>query len=429
LKTTPYQSVTPIDANHLLYGNFIGLQYVFETPLNIRRLEQSISALARQFPALSSRYNAKLSRVDFSDDAPVLKRKRSTKTLAEALESNTRPNFVEEPNRRDVLKGRSPLSTFTATEFSDGGMIIGVAVSHLLTDAAGYHLILQQLSKIYTAINLDKPVPNFPHETSLGVFNFGTQTSKQEVLTVLKQRGLPKPMSIKGLRGAVIRSLIIRYMDRSLQDNRPIKIEFSSDDLIRLKNTVLIESGEDWISTNMALCAHLTSIIAKLSYPDKIKHEMQIGQLLNLRGRYFEADAKAQANYIGNAILIHIDKVKFKDGLQKTSRGRLAQYFKQRQSNITSESIQNRLNLLADCLSHGFTNPELDIKNPIISLNNQSKMPVYALAFDGLRPIQIIPQDVGDNIMIFPLATGGVEIYIRDIVNPRKQQELFMPRG
>ena len=140
------------------------------------------------------------------------------------------------------------------------------------------------------------------------------------------------------------------------------------------------ESGEDWISTNMALCAHFTSIIAKLSYGADLKTEMQIGQLLDLRSRYFKASPKAQSAYVGNAILIHIDKAGFPDGLQNTSRGALARYFKQRQSKTDKEEVKDKLDLLSDCLRHGYTNPELDVKNPIISLNNQSKMPVYDLS-------------------------------------------------
>ena len=154
---------------------------------------------------------------------------------------------------------------------------------------------------------------------------------------------------------------------------------------------------------------------------------MQIGQLLDLRNRYFESEPKSQSHYVGNAILIHIDKAAFPDGLQNTSRGALARYFKQRQSKTDAAHVKDRLDLLADCLTHGYTNPELDVKNPIISLNNQSKMPVYDVRFDGQKPTQIYPQDVGDNIMFFPALDGGIDIYIRDIVNPQGQQKLLTP--
>lgn len=400
--------VSPIDENHGLYGNFIGLQYVFAEGLDAEILAKSVTELIRQFPALSGRYAAKTGKVS-----------PSTKTVTLALGGHT------EPNRRDVLNGRGPLSTFTLAERKEGGVIFGMAVSHMLTDAAGFHMLAKHLANIYSALKTQQPAPKFSFATHLGVFEFGTPRAKVETLSALKQRGLPKPIPIKGVLGGFIKSLIIKAMDKSLSENAPVSIHFTPDDVARLKQTVLAESGEDWLSTNAALCAHFTSIIARLSYGDDIKTEMQIGQLLDLRNRYFEADAKAQSKYVGNAILIHIDTAVFPDGLQNTSRGALARYFKQRQAETDAADVKERLNLLADALRHGYTNPELDVKNPIISLNNQSKMPVYDIHFDGHTPKRIYPQDVGDNIMFFPAPDGGIEIYIRDIVNPGGQQKLL----
>jgi len=402
--------VSPIDENHLLYGNFIGLQYVFESGLDAEVLAASVSELIKQFPALSGRYAAKSGKV-LPSPAPI----------ALMLRQHS------EPKRRDVLRGLAPLSAFTLTELEEGGSTFGMAISHVLTDGAGFHALIRHLGDIFSALKNGTRPPDFPFETQSSVFEFGTQRAKAETLKALKQRGLPKPIPIKGLPGGFIRALIIKAMDKSLSGNPPVSIHFTPEHVTRLKETVLRESDEDWISTHMALCAHFTSIISKLSYGDDIKTEMQIGQLLDLRNRYFETDAKSQSNYVGNAILIHIDKAAFPEGLQNTSRGALARYFKQRQAKTGAADVKARLDLLADCLRHGYTNPELDVKNPIISLNNQSKMPVYDVSFDGQKPVRIYPQDVGDNIMFFPAPDDGIEIYIRDIVNPMGQQKLLTP--
>ncbi|MDA8707788.1 acyltransferase [Hellea sp.] len=420
-------SVSPIDENHLLYGNFIELQYAFAGGLDADILARAVAALLSQFPALSGCYDAKQGHIRRADAPVALTRKSHSGKLSDVLAASGRPNFIQEPSRKDVLRGRVALSTFTLTEFSDGGVIFGMAISHVLTDAAGYHLLMRHLGDIYTAISLAITPPDFPFATHLDVFEFGTVRFKSDVLEALKRQGLPKPIPIKGLMGGLIKSLIIKAMDKSIHHNVPTKIHFTPDDVSRLKQSVLTESGEDWISTNVALCAHFTSLMAKLSYGDDIKTEMQIGQLLDLRGRYFEADSAAQSQYVGNAILIHIDKAAFPDGLQNTSRGDLAKYFKQRQAETTADDVKDRLNLLADCLRHGYTNPELDVKNPIISLNNQSKMAVYDVRFAEQQPQQIYPQDVGDNIMFFPAADGGIDIYMRDIVNPQRQEQLLTP--
>ncbi len=425
--SNPIHPVSPIDQNHLLYGNFIGLQYAFAQSLNSEILNQAIWVLTDRFPALTGRYTAKSESIKIKNHDVSLEVQQTKGSIEDVLTALERPNYIAEPMRRDVLQGRAPLSTFTLTEFEGGGTILGVAISHLLTDAAGYHLLLAHLGEIYTHLKKSKTPPSFPLHTQLDEFDFGTDRSKAEVLKSLEHRNLPKPIPIKGLMGKAVKSLIIKAMDKSLSENIPVLIKLTTDNITRLKTTVLTESGEDWISTNMALCAHFTALIAKLSYRDEITADMQIGQLLDLRNRYFEDISNTQSQFVGNAILIHIDKASFPDGLQNTSRGALAQYFKNRQSRTDASDVKTRLNLLSDCLRHGYTNPELDVKNPIISLNNQSKMNIYDIAFDEQIPKRIYPQDVGDNIMFFPASDGGVEIYIRDIVNPQGQRKLLLP--
>ena len=419
--------VSPIDENHLLYGNFIGLQYIFESPISAQILTKAIETLTTQFPALSGRYCANSGQIKAAAKPVTLDIEKSPKKVEDILAATQRPNFINQPKRTDVLKGRAALSTFRLTQCGNGGAVFGVAISHVLSDAAGVHMLMHHLSKIYDAIEAGHTPPEFPFVTTLDAFNFGTARNKAESLAVLKTRGLPKPIPIKGLMGRFIKPIIIKAMDKSLVDNPPVKIHFTSDHVAELKETVLRESDLDWISTNVALCAHFTRLTAKLSYGDDIKDDMQIGQLLDLRGRYFNAETEAQSRFVGNAILIHIDKGKFTDGLQNTPRGVLAQYFKQRQERTNTADVKTRLDLLADCLRHGYTNPELDVKKPIIALNNQSKIPAYEITFGGQRPSRIIPQDVGDNIMFFPAQSGGIEIYIRDIVNPGRQLKLKDP--
>lgn len=419
----PYP-VSPIDENHLLYGNYIGLQYLFSDGLDTGILVRAVAQLIDDFPALAGRYDALSSQVMAGENVKLSTRQHDG-SAKDWLDISKRPDFIEQPRRKHVLKARTNLSTYTLTTFKDGGCALGIAISHVLTDAAGYHKIMHHLAGIYTALSEDKAPPPAPFTHHLDVFKFGSNRSKPDIRRDLKQRGLPKPIPIKGWPGRFIKGAIIRAMDRSVHYNLPVAIHFTPQDVKRLKDAVLKESGEDWISTNMALSAHFTRLIAQLSYGEEPKYEMQIGQLLDLRNRYFETDSKAQKDYIGNAILIHIDKADFPEDLQNTSRGALARYYKTRQSKTDMRDVKTRLDLLADSLRHGYTNPELDVKNPIISLNNQSKMNVYDAGFAGQSPLRVVPQDVGDNVMFFPAADGGVEIHIRDIVNPLGQYALL----
>jgi len=420
--------ISPIDENHALYGNFIGLQYVFEEALEADDLAKAIAELLAQFPALSGQYNGKNNRVTLSGKVPTLTLRHIEGSISEHVKIGTRwperSAFVIQPTRKAVFKGQAPLSTFALTTFDNGGCIFGMAINHMLTDASGFHMLAQRLAEIYSALQSGEALPRSPLTTHLKAFEFGSKRTKSQTLEVLKAQGSPKPIPVKGLLGGFVKKMIIKAME-TIAENKPVIIRFTAEDIVRLKEAVLTESGEDWISTNTALCAHFTRLMAKLSYGDDIKTTVQLGQLLDLRGRYFEGGR--QSDYIGNAILIHIDKAEFDDGLQNTSRGALARYYKTRKTKTKPADVKQRLDLLADCLRHGYSNPGLDIKNPIIALNNQSKMPVYDVSYDGQIPLRIIPQDVGDNIMFFPTPDGGIEIYIRDIVNPHRQQEFLTP--
>jgi hypothetical protein len=422
------EKISPIDLNHALYGNFIGLKYVFESKLDPQVLQQAIMQLLQQYPALAGRYDKRSSAVIKRGPAPKLVVQNTKNDLSELARIGTAPaeraSYLQEPSRRDVLSGRAPLAVFYLTNSESAGCIFGMGGSHMLMDAAGFHKTLKRLAELYSAIKAGAALPQTPLVAKLGLFDFGTQRSKAETLNALRLQGAPKPIPITGPLGGFTKSMIIRAMEK-IAKNAPVAIHFTSQDVRQLKAVVQAESGEPWISTNAALCAHFSRLIARLSYGEDLQTSVQLGYLIDLRGRYFEAENGAQKDFIGNAILIHIDTAEFSQGLQNMPRGALARYYKSRAARTDAGDVRARLDLLADCLRHGYTNPGLDLKKPIIALNNQSKFEVYDVSFAGHVPQRVIPQDVGDNIMFFPAGGGGIDIYIRDIVNPHHQKRLL----
>jgi len=102
-----HHSISPIDENHGLYGNFIGLQYIFERPLKTEVLAKAVAELVNQFPALSGHYNPKSGEAVYSDTAISLKHQQSPRAIKDILASSERPEYVEQPDRRAVLKGRT----------------------------------------------------------------------------------------------------------------------------------------------------------------------------------------------------------------------------------------------------------------------------------------------------------------------------------
>jgi len=413
-------SVSNIDVNHMMYGNFIGVLYLFNERLHEATLRKAWSQLIEQLPILACVYDQYGQCLVPSAPAPF--EASEADLTSKDFHSARRSELINEPGRRAVLGGRAPLSSLKLTELKDTGCVLGLAINHVITDAGGFHKVAQHLGDIYTALVDGKVVPAPSFILKLPEFTFGTDRTFAETKTELAQQGLKTPMSMRGVRGAVPKSAILWAMSKISGQTR-LRVHFTPAQVQELKASAHTESGEDWISTNAALCAHFTSIMIGLIHDGEPKKPLRIGQLLDLRNRYFDDSKNQQNSFIGNAILIHTEQA----DLENYDRGTLTRFFKSMVSDLSPDFMQSRLDVIADSLRHGRNYPGLEMSDPLLAVNNQTKMPVYNIDFKEINPIDIIPQDVGDNIMFFPAQDGGVDIYIRDILNPKRQAKLKNP--
>ncbi|MEM9705228.1 MAG: acyltransferase [Pseudomonadota bacterium] len=417
------------DESHALYGSYIGVQFVFADTLDTAVLREAISNLLKEMPALGARGDFWNWRII---SGPGVTLEVIEEEMGSALDYEhpgtvqpDRYRFVYEPKRDDVFRGKAPLSTFRLTRFPDGSSILGIGMSHSYTDANGFHQICKRLSVIYRDRLSGKKPDQFTFLTKLDVFKFGKGRNKDEVIAALSEENMPKPIRVRGVIGSLWRRLIVSTMERNRKTGRAA-VYLSKEQVAKLKNTVHGESNEGWISTNAALGAHFTRLMVKLQYGDTAKPMMQVSQVLDLRGRYFDEQRDMQLRYIGNPISLYTSTAKFPRGFQNASRGEIAGFLKGAIASLSGEKLRRRLDLIEDAIKAGFTHPGLDIKNPIVSFNNQSKMSVYGIDF-GIRLLRVIPQDVGDHIMVFPTLDGGVEVYMRDLVKPGRQEVLNEP--
>ena len=416
------RNVNPIDVNHMFYGNFIGVQYVFEQSLDWEALSKSWVSICEAFPALAGRYDHGGSRI-IKSGAPVCIEAHSERTYDGFSEikdnASHRSKFIIEPSRKSILAGRQNLASLKLTHFADHGCVLGLAINHVITDAGGFHKIAHHLAKTYGAIIDGKPLPLATFITSIPEFSFGTTRNWNETKSELTRQSLKAPAKIQGLTGFLPHNLTLWTMNKITSQQR-LHIHLSPDQVQQLKSTAHSESGEDWISTNASLCAHFTSVMIKLIHDGRPKKLIRLGQLLDLRSRYFDDADNQQNNFIGNAILIHTEQAR----LEAYDRGSLTRFFKSMVGDLSPEFVRSRLDVIADSLRHGRTYPGLEMSTPLIAVNNQTKMPVYNIDFAGITPQNVIPQDVGDNIIFFPASDGGVDVYIRDILNPKRQTRL-----
>ncbi len=417
----------PLSALDLSYagsGNAIGLGYIFEHDLDSLRLLTSLQTLASKFPALAGRLDVSNKRVsseigsfpfthvkDFPGRYSDLTDPKANITI--------RTDFVPEPSLKSAIAGKAPLMSVKLTSFKQGGSILGVSVNHALMDAWGFHQLMRQWADIFTG----KPTNNLTMGHDL--YKFRTSRNASEWRTELQNQGVNIPTNYNRFAG---RNLLrfLNYMVNVYKLRGREMFHFSADQIQTIKTQVHTESGLDWISTNMALSAHILNAIIPLQMPKKSK-SLGIGNVINIRGRIRKDSQFAQNNFAGNALYIKIDHSNFDRPVRALARGDIARLLRQSYDAMSENHIETTMANIVDGLELGYGYPGLSITDPIMAINNQSKFDVYNVDFGVGRPVRILPQDVGDHIMIFPASDGGAEVYIRDFGGLKRQKKLLEP--
>lgn len=422
-----------VDQNYVFDAGSIGIQYVFEKKIDHALLMTSLIELLKEYPALAGRADFKKMKVTRKGKGiPFIVVDNHPDNIymysrAGCVQRN-RTEFVLEPKRQLVEKGKAPLMCVKLTNFVSGGCILGITISHALLDATGFHLVVHRWSKIFKEI---EEIGSYQSdaETKLiygrrSLFTFGTNRRKKQLFQDIKSHGIPKPIKFKGFFGSILENLMLRVLDKDKLADREL-IHFNKEQVHQIKEIVTRESGKDWITTNEAISAHILKIMSELQYADKTLKKIQIVSGIDIRGRINHETADKQARFAGNALFIYSFTAQLGKNFHEATRGEIAAFLKQSFAKITAESLQTDLDVVYDCMRLGYSYPGVDFRVPIQELNNQSKMPVYEVDFGAGKPLRVIPQDVGDNILLFPSRDGGMEVYLQDSMNTKQQKKLF----
>ncbi len=416
--------LSALDLNYAHSGNVIGTVYVFDDPLRELQIRTGLVELARLVPALTGRIDPKSSCVVLNDHGLLFEIAEycgSSKEFQDPIQNiHQRLDFVHEPKRIEILKGRAPLMTVRLTHFRDGGSMLGMAISHCLVDGYGFHRLMQYLSEIILG-HLREPVSLSPE-----LYDLGTSRTVKAWKAEMRAQNMALPGRQFGLIGRAKKEFMGFMLDRFRARGREM-FHFTPGQLEQLKANILEESGLDWISTNMALGAHLISAILPLQRSAKDR-DLGIGNVVNVRSRIAEKSGSNRSAFIGNALCIMIDNLSTEGPLTEIPRGAIARHLRSSFDKMTSEHLEWALNTVFDALSAGYGYPGLGLTDPIMSINNQAKFDVYNVDYGVGRPRRVIPHDVGDHIMIFPAMDGGVEVYIRDFVSVKRQAMLQQPK-
>ena len=146
----------------MLYGNYIGVVYVFEHKLDERALAEAWRVLQKQFPPLASRYDRRSQSLVALEHFIDVEFRSEPSHFSDHVNDTDfdilRTFFVEEPDRKMAESGQAPMSTLTLTDLTEGGAILGFAVAHCVTDAGGFNRLARQLADNYNAIRAGEDI-------------------------------------------------------------------------------------------------------------------------------------------------------------------------------------------------------------------------------------------------------------------------------
>jgi len=418
--------------NYVLYASSIGVQYVFEGKIDLELFKHGLRSFLSEFPALSGFADFKNRCIAPSPHGVPIKVVRDFPGHANKYGDvgeiqRNRTDFVFEPERRDVVNGKANLFTVQITYFSEGGSIVGITLNHAMGDATGHHLVAHRLADHIQSVQKTAKITGSQLNPLLpDIFGFGTQRNKASTFSALKTAKMSKPLKVKGPSGRLFYKLIALTLDKAKRSPREL-FYFTQEDIALLKDNVAKESGLDWVSTNMALGAHLCATFSPILFGKKPAKKVQLSNLFNMRNRYFSPEDRRQNRYCGNAMYIHVHRADFDNGIQNANRGAIARALQEGFETVNTEKVKLEMDLVVDCLRHGYTYPNLDAMKPLIGINNQSKIPAYGVDFGAGELLRVIPQDVGDNILLFPGKDGGIEVYLRHSLKPKKTALLKEP--
>ncbi|MEG9884448.1 MAG: acyltransferase [Hyphomicrobiales bacterium] len=421
-----------VDRNYAQLTPNIGMQYVFEQKIDVDFLKKSLLELVKNIPALAGRADFKAMKVSGKDNGiPFVvvdgyPGSANDHGQIGSVQRN-RKEFVIEPTSKKIIKGKAALMYVKLTNFLRGGCILGITISHVLMDAAAFHMLVHLWSTIFISLKEDKYSPKLWNKKinfDRSLFQFGTNRDKETLLEDIGRAGLPKPINFNGIFGKLTQYVSLKFLERIRRSDREI-VYFSKERKERLKQVVTEESGEPWITTYEALCAHFSKIISELG--GKETGKMQLLTVRDLRGRIDSENKEKHALFLGNALFVYNIRTNFGKAYKTVGRGEIAACMRRASSRVTPELLKADMDFVYDCLRSGYGYPGFDLRLPFISLNSQLNLDVYGVNFGAGKLLRVIPQEVGDGLLFFPDGNGGVEIYLRDVMHPKRQKTLLTP--
>lgn len=381
----------PLDV--VLSGMANNGSWLYNSHLNIDKLKDSLAATLDNYPVFAGRMTAKdcITTNNAGVAFEVVQQTNySCKDLAStfALPQDLRVKF----DIKNCKKGLYPITAIKVTEISDG-TLIDIAINHACADGASLYRFMSDWAKVY---------------------------SNQPITPVVFQQGLfPKPkhniaelsqiLSQKNWCKVGFKDLFSMIADRNRSKKiiaPPFFVSYAFLDELRAKHAI-----DSSVGNNALLCAYLSDLLFDKKAP--VNGRYSAVSVANLRGR-----AIFPSDFIGNAVLnLTSEYFDVNDGMAaiaNTINNSLRQ-------KLEKEYLEAFVQIYSEAMTLKAPFIPFDLKNTYgkrlscILVNNFASFDVYGICFGADSPLKAYPNDLIDNIKIWPGSKDekGVYVFLR----------------
>ena len=357
--------------------------------------------LLKYYPQLTGRMNEADS-IDFTNEGIKFKLLKNTdiklKDIEEMSHKKITEKYTEAIAPKKLKKGKDAPLSVQITQLQDG-FVLGVQCWHACMDADGLYTFMDNWGKICRNENISIP------DNDNKVLRSIPLLSKEETENIVQQKGWHK-ISFSFILQMIIPKITGFFNSRI----PPVKVLLND---VEKQKQIIEEATNCRCSTHEVLAAWIIKKYfdknVQLFNDDK---KCSYVTVINLRNRL----QNVPKNYPGNAIVTpevaQFNGTETFEKIAETLHHAMQQY-------KTHEALNNFLNAYVNAITHKlpylqFNAMGMMSKKPtVMYVNNLSKVPVYDVDFGEGKPIKVIPHQLGDTVLLWPLSATeeAVEVY------------------
>ena len=385
--------------DHSCYPMVIRGTWIFDKRLDVNIMKTGLKKLLNYYPHLSGRMKDKKAIYFTNDGVPFTVNDESDLTIKDVYKmENLIKHFTSEIKPPKIKRGIDPPMSIKITTLKNGS-ILGIQCSHMLMDGDSFYTMVYNWGKICKKEDFKPPLL----EQSL--IPAPENRTKDQVLKTAYEHGWEKIPKLSFLR-------FLPKLISGILKERSNAFYISPTSLKLLKEKVSTDNAFN-CSTNIALSSFITKMCIKLFEHDEKTKCKQV-TVANIRN-HLEG---IPSNFVGNASTF-ITTTSF---LASASVDEIARIIHQTIEPIRktpSQKVKEIMTMSINLMYHKllvfpFDFTELHSKKPtVIHINNFSSLPIYDIDFGSGKPVFVIPHDLGDQVLIWPVhpKKGGLEIY------------------